>query len=307
MKPAQRERWLDEAIEATMGAIASHEWLARILVFKGARVLGSLLGAGTRMSLDIDAGLTAEFLREAPTLEEQRKRIETAFLEALVDHFSRQSEVRYIVNGVEVEIKPNRNGHPHGWNGFLVKIKMDDNLNAGVKGLQPVTIDLSHPEDLKATSVAELEVDGGVVIAYTLERIAGEKLRAFLQSLPTYVKKLSRHTEIVRAKDLYDLAVIVREVPVSNVAFWRRVTEEFVSACAGRLVDCSGLESFSENLEVTRRTYSLDGTIRDDIPFDEAWHAVASVVSQMAALGIFPLLYPLDDSKVGRPELGVGK
>lgn len=56
-------------------------------------------------------------------------------------------------------------------------------------------------------------VDGHVVMAYTLQRIAGEKLRAFLSSLPTYRRQVKTPGEVVRVKDIYDLACILRVAP----------------------------------------------------------------------------------------------
>ena len=53
-------------------------------------------------------------------------------------------------------------------------------------------IDLSAPESLGPLAIADLDVDGRQVVAYTLERIAGEKLRAFLSTLPTHLAKIAK-------------------------------------------------------------------------------------------------------------------
>lgn len=74
--------------------------------------------------------------------------------------------------------------------------------------------------------------------AYTLVRIAGEKLRAFLSSLPAYRAKVKKPGEAVRAKDLYDISRIRRVHGLEQIEFWRRAGEEFHVACRYRYIDC---------------------------------------------------------------------
>lgn len=141
------------------------------------------------------------------------------------------------------------------------------------------------PEPLGAHAIAPLHLGNHVVSAYTLERLAGEKLRAFLSTLPTHRKKLGGGDRAVRAKDLYDLAGILAEHPISNDAFWQVVFDEFRMACAARYVDCAGAESFFQDIDVTRATYRSDRTIPPNIGVVQAEHVVGVITGRLEAAG----------------------
>jgi hypothetical protein len=57
-------------------------------------------------------------------------------------------------------------------------------------------------------------------------------------------------------------------------------------------VDCCGLDSFSEQFEVTRTTYIRDASLAA-VPFDEAWSAIQRIVTLFARLEIIPFVFPL--------------
>ena len=121
-----------------------------------------------------------------------------------------------------------------------------------------------------------------------MERIAGEKLRAFLSSLPEYRDKFNRPGKDVRAKDLYDLALILRHRPVSNEAFWRTAADEFRHACHSRKVDCEGLSTFRQNWRTTRQIYETS-SLPDDVSFVDAETALTEIVDQLRKFGVLPI------------------
>ena len=188
----------------------------------------------------------------------------------------------------------NKDHHPLGWNAFKIRIRLAD--LALPRGTSPPTlvIDLSAPESLGPSATAALDIAGHQVVAYTLERIAGEKLRAFLSTLPTYLVKIAKPGATVRAKDLYDVTRIAKAKPFADVMFWDAVAVEFQHACASRYVDCVGIESFAEHLAVTRAAYEVDATIPKDISFDAAWRAIREIVARFEATGVVPRSYPLE-------------
>ena len=153
---------------------------------------------------------------------------------------------------------------------------------------------MAAPEELLGTSVATIEVGGHRVYAYTLERIAGEKLRAFLSSLPAYRAKVKKPGEAVRAKDLYDLSRIRRVHGLEEAEFWRLVGKEFRVACRSRYIDCQGLTTFQEQWAVTRKTYE-EATIPKDISFEEAEATLGAVVNFLEAQGFVPFTFPLPE------------
>ena len=138
-------------------------------------------------------------------------------------------------------------------------------------------------------------------MAYTLPRIAGEKLRAFLTSLPAYRRKLARPGELARAKDIYDLACIAQERPLSDRTFWNAAGREFRTASASRYVDCAGLGTFEEDLDVTRATYDADATIPKNISFGVAWAILTAIVQLMESLGLIPFAFALPADPSAQP------
>ena len=124
-------------------------------------------------------------------------------------------------------------------------------------------------------------------------RIAGEKLRAFLSSLPQYREKVKKRGEAVRVKDIYDIERIARVHPLDNGEFWSKAGEEFRLACESRFVDCLGIDSFEQDLATTQSTYENDPTIPNEISFNDAWHTIREVVAFLEANRIIPFEFPL--------------
>jgi hypothetical protein len=295
MNQTDAERWKSQVLDEIFVALAASEPLDEALVFKGARVLNVRLGIG-RQSLDLDSNLSAPFIRKYPDREAQRAFLEEEMTRAVRSHFERQEFVRYELTGLKVQTYPPKS-HPMGWDAFKVRISVND-LTRHVRGFPALEIDVAAPEDLMNTSVATIEVGGHRVHAYTLERIAGEKLRAFLSSLPAYRAKVKKPGESVRAKDLYDVSRIRRVHPIEQVEFWRLVGQEFRVACRSRYIDCQGLPTFQEQWAVTRKTYE-EATIPKDISFEEAEATLVAVVNVLEAQGIVPFTFPLPEGSAG--------
>lgn len=262
-----------------------------MLIFKGARVLKVRLGIG-RQSLDLDSNLTAPFVQKYQDRDAQREFLQREITRAVRRHFERQEPVRYELTALNVTTYPPKS-HPTGWDAFKVKINVND-LTRHVKGLPAFELDVAAPEMLLDTSVTTIDVGGYHIHAYTLERIAGEKLRAFLSSLPAHRSKLKKPGEAVRAKDLYDLSRIRGAHGLEQVEFWRLAGEEFRVACRSRYIDCQGLTTFQQQWDVTRKTYE-EATIPKDISFEEAEATLVALVSFLEAQGIVPFNFPLPE------------
>jgi hypothetical protein len=289
MNPTDADHWKSEVLDEIFIALAASNEIDQALVFKGARVLSLRLGAG-RQSLDLDANLTQDWDRQHPDRDAQRAFLENEMTLAIRRYFERQEPVRYELTALRVSKNPPKT-HRMGWDAFKVRININD-LRKSVRGLPAVEIDVAAPEQLMGTSISRIPVGAHEVSAYTLERIAGEKLRAFLSSLPTYRAKVHKPGEIVRAKDLYDIARIRRVQTLSNPEFWRVAGQEFRIACQSRYIDCQGMATFQEQWEVTRDTYNA-ATIPKDVPFEEAESALTDIVNFFAAQGFIPFTFPL--------------
>ncbi len=294
MQTAQRQQWINDALDMAFQALASWPDLRDKLVYKGGRVLALRLGGRQRASYDLDANLMEGFAMQYPDPYVRAEILCAQFEQAIGTYVEAQDPVRYGLEGVKVIPKPRRE-HPRGWNAFEVKVKLRDALNEGVLGLPSVEFDIAAPEELGPNAMDPLAVGGETVFAYTLQRMAGEKMRAFLSSLPSYRAKMQRPGDAVRVKDLHDISRILSLHPVDELDFWAAAAEEFRLACQSRYIDCNGIDTFAEQQHVTRSTYEGDETLPGDVSFDTAWQCIEQIVSFWQGLGIFPLVFPLPD------------
>lgn len=304
MNPHDQRRWRDHVLEFALAAFAAHEPLRSVLIFKGARILNLRLGdTAARESFDLDSNLAIHYTASHPDKVAQRDFLDRESVLALKRHVARQDLARFSFKSVKVDPNPPRDNHPFAWTGFTVKISLLDNANPAVQNTPTVEIDIAAPESLGDGAVSGLQLrDGLAVQAYTLERIAGEKMRAYLSSLPTYRSKIGRRPDTPRFKDLYDLARIRCHTNIADNAFWRAVAREFRLACASRFVDCVGIETFAEGLPAIRRLYEADPTLPKHIPFDDAWHTVQAALALFVEWRILPLSFPLPERHVSEPR-----
>ncbi len=291
MNPADRDRWQFEATNQVLLALARSRELRDTLVFKGALVLNRRLGT-PRVSLDIDANLDAGYANLHPDRAGQKAFLEEHVGRAVSRQFESQDPVRYGLERLRIDLNPKEH-HPRGWNAFLITVFLIDHKHVGVRGLPSVTIDVAAPEWLSERSIADLDIDGVTIRAYSLERIAGEKARAFLSSLPTYQAKVKRRREAVRVKDLYDLVKIIRVKPISDTQFWTIAGQEFQLACESRYVDCSGLDSFKEGWTETRAQFVGSSVIPKDCTFEEVEATIVAIVDLWREIGLLPLSFSL--------------
>lgn len=302
MNRDEQAHWKNEALDEIFAAMAARDTLTGYVVYKGARILNRRLSDVSRQSLDIDMNMTAKFVAEYPDAARQRDAFEREIGAALQEHFARAPVVRWDVERIAVRESAE---HAMGWNAFEVLISLRDFTRSSVRGLPNLQLDIAAPEDLGARSTAALAVDGHDVQAYTESRIAGEKLRAFLTTLPAYRAKLGGRARAVRVKDLFDLVRIERAHPLADAAngeFWRDTADDFRRACASRFVDCAGLATFAEGLETTRTTYNADATInKGAIAFDHAWETLERIVTRLESLGVIPFGVPLPVATSTRP------
>jgi hypothetical protein len=245
MNRKTQDRWKDAVLDDILAALAAHKPLNQNIIFKGARILNLRLGYASRQSLDIDSSLDINCTLRGKSNETIQEYLRSEIQSALRRFFNKQNPVRYVLTKAKVEIKPPKGKHPFDWSGYKISINLKDNNNPDVRGLPKMEIDIGAAESLSKNAFSDLTLPGGFIIrAYTLERIAGEKLRAFLSSLPSYINKVGKRPDIVRVKDLYDIDRIISRHPITDRSFWNTVAEEFHSACESRFIDCTGMDSF---------------------------------------------------------------
>jgi hypothetical protein len=295
MDESGRAAWLDEAITEVFLALAASPALSGALVYKGARILDLRLQRRARASVDIDANLSAAFAQQVPSRDERRRRLEREIRLSLDTHTRRQSTVRHVLEELRIDAQPNQ-AHPLGFDAYKVRIRFRDARLSGIRGLPSIDIDIAAPEVLGPSAVSTMQVGAHTVQAYTLPRIAGEKLRAFLQSLPEYREKLARPGAAIRVKDLYDLASILETHPISDQHFWEVAGTEFRTACRSRFVDCMDVSSFEQTLALTQRSYETDSTIPGDKSWDTSLTALREIASFLERRKLLGFRHALPDT-----------
>jgi len=292
MNPGDANKWQAEVLEHILLALASSKDLKNVLVYKGALILNRRLGTD-RISLDIDSNLVQDFVLAFPEKKQQEDFLEKVLNSAISKYFNRQDPVRFELSAIKIKNSPPKIDHPLGWDAFSINIKVTDFQNIHVRNLPALLIDVAAPESLSNNSVSDIDLGGHVVRAYTLERLAGEKMRAFLSTLPQYRAKVKKPGEVIRVKDLYDLARIQRAKPIHDELFWEVAGEEFKMACASRYLDCEGLVTFKEDWENTRSLYETDRTLPNDVIFDEVDNVITDIIAFFSIRQITPFVFPL--------------
>jgi hypothetical protein len=294
MTPSQHTQWKNELLGEILRAVARHESLRDSLVFKGARILNLYLRT-QRQSLDIDANLRVEFQRQMPDHRAQVDWFEAQLTAAIRNHFENQEPVRYEVKSVKVVKSPSGLSHPRGWDGLQASIRVIDQRSRDTRGLPTLELDIAAPENLGPDAMCLLSLDGTDLPAYSLHRIAGEKLRAFLSTLPAYCQKIGRQARDVRAKDLHDLARILEAKPIDEAAFWMKAAHEFRLACESRYVDCEGPETFREEWGNTRSVYESEAKLVG-VPWADVEKSISEILGFFSKNAVFPLSFPLGKS-----------
>ncbi len=294
MNPEDWRAWQNSVLDEVFIAIARDPALTSILIFKGARILARHVAEAARQSLDLDANATAEFLQAFPDRQQQAQELQRRIEIALRRHFEADFNVHFELESVRVTPKP-KTGHPRGWNALDAQIRVRDLSRPGTLGLPALALDVAAPEALTEHSTIMLDIAGRQVRVYTLERVAGEKLRAFLSTTPAYQAKKAGIRETLRVKDLPDLARILRHTPLTDRDFWRIAGQEFRVACESRGIDCAGWKTFEAVADLARATYNSDATVADAMPFEEAWAAVRRIIERLAEEGVLPFSFPLPE------------
>ena len=296
MDQESADSWKEETLNEIFLAMAAHAPLREMLVFKGALVLNAHLNEKGRRSLDIDSNILKRFAEANPDKEVQQATLKKEIANAITNRFEGDSPVRLTLEEVAIKQRP-KHAHPLGWDAYDVKIKVIDHSREGVRGLPKLSIDIAAPESLTADSVAPLQVNNETLMAYTLERTAGEKLRAFLSTLPEYRQKVRKPGgEAIRVKDIFDIARIARAHPIMDDDFWEKVGNEFRLACESRFISCAGISTFEQSLPATRSSYESDSTLPNKIAFDEAWQNIHQLVSLFEQKGVIPFHLELPDA-----------
>lgn len=302
MGPDEQQSWKDEALEFVLQAVAADEVLRSLLVFKGARILYRRLGTAGRMSLDLDATLRKDGGIDALSPEAVASHLRAGFERAVDGAIRRSEPVVYGLNQVTVTPDP-RNGHPFGWQGYLVRIGLGDRRRVSGLGVPILEVEIAASEDLGGRAVEALPIGGGFVLAYTAARQTAEKLRAFLQSSGDWRSKVGSQPRALRVRDLVDLLAVVKRHPIEEAAFWDAVAREFRIACAARAVDCQGWATYADLEDAARIGFRAEVGLHGNAGFEVCWSGLRLIVAALEAREIFPLRNPLRVDRRGTDHI----
>ena len=147
MNREQQARWKQKHLQVIFAALAKSPALNKALVFKGAMVLTLRLEGMPRLSLDLDAGLTAASAKLDGDLEHRHEQLAEEIRVAVKAAFERDVPQVYTLDKVVVDYKPRRN-RKLAWDGLRVKLTIRDERLTHVLGIPPITMDIAAPEDL---------------------------------------------------------------------------------------------------------------------------------------------------------------
>ena len=292
MNTTQRDQWIDGVLVEVMKALMGDDKLRAALVFKGAWILNFHLGEN-RHSMDIDAAAEPMWAKAMENLDAEEAYLGKYLPQAVTRHFEKQSPVRFALEKIKITRNPPQ--HPRNWDMIQVSLTIKDSLNPTVRGLPAVELEVSAPESYGTEAVETREFLGVPAQVYALHRIAGEKLRAYLTSLPEYRRKMEGSVgreRAVRVKDLFDIARILKARPISYEEFWTRAAAEFRLACASRYVDCESATTFKQAWEQVRARYNEDRHLAA-VPFAEVEEALDQVLAFFSQSAFFPLRFTL--------------
>jgi len=202
----------EEVRRQTIIALFSDDYLLERLVLKGGNALHLAHRLAARSSLDLDFSMAGDF----EDFDEAAFHLSTA----LRRHFS---GIGLVVFGETLVRKPRIRGVDElpWWGGYELTFKLIDRKNyiadqpermsreaipIGPRLERKFSVEVSKHEYTAAK--IDLDFEDYTLPVYTLEMIAGEKLRAICQQMPEYAIK-GPGTQ--RARDFYDIHLIVTE------------------------------------------------------------------------------------------------
>ncbi|WIG94326.1 nucleotidyl transferase AbiEii/AbiGii toxin family protein [Myxococcus sp. SDU36] len=250
---------------AILRAIASSNWLSRILVFKGGNAL-DFVWQPNRSTKDLDfssieSGLTADDIQKhlGRALEQTGRSLGISFRIQKIDRQPPGPNRTFVTYQVSV--------------GFALEDDLNnrDRIARGDPSKAVIPIDISLNEPVCGDELVEIHGLARLRVS-TVDDIIAEKLRALLQQP---IRKRNR------CQDLLDIAMLVRTHPEINHI---RIAEYLHRKAHARGVPVS--HAAFDNPEVSqlaRVDYdSLKQTARTFIPFEEAWLELRALVAQLS-------------------------
>ncbi|GAA4361296.1 nucleotidyl transferase AbiEii/AbiGii toxin family protein [Hymenobacter saemangeumensis] len=251
-------------------------------------------GAVSRTSFDLDFSLAdGDFLEDLQAIKD---RIE----KTLVQTYAENGYVVLDYNFVsKPKVKPQVADF---WGGYLVEFKVVEQRVFDQAPARPQAqrrdfiplrpnhspkfqIEFSKFEYMGEGSKRPIKVDGYTVQVYTAEMIVFEKVRAICQQLPQYAEIIPSHTPRARARDFYDIHLIMESQGVTcNSAESRALLQHIFDAKRVPLAFLQQMRHHKaihrDDWENVRATVFQTEEVRDfDFYFDYVLNAFAGITA----------------------------
>jgi predicted nucleotidyltransferase component of viral defense system len=260
----------DYALSYLLAAIYGSD-VGPVLAFKGGTALRKCYFRGYRFSEDLDFSL----LDHRPETELERSMNEVcAHAQRLTAPFG-----RFRFNG-QREI--HRKEHPFRQIDFRIRVEYPTGASLPIKVEitpdEPIVLPLVR---LNLIHLFEGEALEDLIQCYSLEEIAVEKLRAFLQAR----QNLKRREWVNRPRDLYDLWYLYRQQ--EQRIDWLALREPLTTKARARGVGYSGPDDFRDPKVLSEYRRQWEARLRGFVPqlpsFEEATIAFDSLLSELFA------------------------
>lgn len=205
----------------TLIALVSDDILMDKLVLKGGNAINLIYNLSNRASIDLDYAMKGDFTSEELTNIE--KRISTSLNKTFQENGYALFDFKFFEKPeiVDEQVK-------HFWGGYSIEFKIIEiekyenqknieelRRNALVIGRNNSTrylIEISKYEFVE--KMADYEIDGYTLHAYTPEMIISEKIRALCQQVDEYKEIVKTMTSKSRARDFFDIYILIKHFKV---------------------------------------------------------------------------------------------
>lgn len=269
----------DHVLSYLIACVANDDTLGHRIVLKGGTAIRKCYVADYRFSEDLDYTVRDAGRLSVEELEAALGRI-AATLPTITPVFVPPFSVEM------VRVMPQHEAHPFGQQQGRIVVRTPNRAPISVKleitGGELIIDTVQRRTLLHQFPEERLEQ---VVPAYSLEEIAAEKLRTFLQVADRLNRGRSegRPAYLHRARDVYDIAMLRR----SQAVDWSRVKEILPTKAEARGLAFTSADDFLD--ERIREAYqrlwqsTVVSVTKELLPFDGAWNELAGAASDMVS------------------------
>lgn len=277
-------------------AMFSDDLLMETLVLKGGNAIDLIYGAAGRASRDLDFSMEGAFPEDG--LGALRSKIESLLLSTFAQEGLHVFDVT--LSREPTDLSPDLRDF---WGGYHVSFKIIDGttyqrfagdteqmrrraVELSPRHSRTFGIDISCHEHCAPKRAFHL--DNLRIYAYTPEMIVAEKLRAICQQTPEYSKIVRRSHEAPRARDFFDIALLLDRFQIDLTS--HENTDLLRSVFAAKRVPLSLLAHIQNWRDFHRQDFlSVQDTVKLDVTlreFDDYFDAVLAQVRRLEALWI---------------------